>query len=184
MAVSIPRISMENLPPALAEALAPRVKRLGYLGEFFQVGALQPAPLLDFLHFTENAKKGLPQRLVELVALTASMVARNDYERHQHERLCVKLGFGEDWVRAVEALEPDALDDPSEAVVQRLVLAALRDWGHGVETQFEAVVEQLGPEATIALLFVIGRYLVHAMFVNTLGLRPPVPSIFDDGAHV
>ena len=31
------------------------------------------------------------------------------------------------------------------------------------------------------MLMVIGRYVTHALIVNTLALKPPVPSIFEDG---
>jgi hypothetical protein len=43
------------------------------------------------------------------------------------------------------------------------------------------VVASLGADGAVAVLFVIGRYLAHAAFVNALGIGPPVPSVFDDG---
>jgi hypothetical protein len=174
----IPRLTMEELDPQVAAALGPRVARLGYLGEFFQVGGNQPAPLLDFISYTENSKKGLPEKLVELIALTVSTRVENTYERHQHERLCLKLGFGDAWIKAVQALDPSLLAE-EEAAVQRFVLAALANWGHGTMPEIEALVDAVGPQATVAVLFVLGRYFVHALFVNALELRPPVPSIFE-----
>jgi hypothetical protein len=174
---------MEELDPKVAEALGPRVSRLGYLGEFFRVAGNQPAPLLDFINYTENSKKGLPEKQVELIALTVSTRVGNAYERHQHERLCLKLGFGEGWVRAVEALAPDQLADPAEAAIQRFVLKALSDWGHGVAAEVEALVDHLGPEGAVAVLFVLGRYFVHALFVNALEMAPPVPSPLAEPAH-
>ena len=183
--MTIPRLEFETLAPDLAKVLEPRVKRLGYLGEFFKCAGHQPAALLSFIDFTEHSKKALPQRLVEVIALTASAKLGNAYERNQHERLSVRLGYGSDWVAAVEALDPDGgasstLDD-ADRVVQRFVVAMLDRHGHGVEAELAAVVEAIGHEQAIAAMMVVGRYVVHALIVNTLALEPPVPSIFEDG---
>ena len=180
MSSRIPRLALDQLAPALAARLKPRVERLGYLGEFFQCAAHQPAALAAFVEFTEASKQGLDENLVELIALTAATRLGNDYERHQHERLSVRLGLGREWVAAVERCEPAALSD-REAIVQRYVLRAIDMHGHGVSDELAAVVEALGPEPAVAVMMVLGRYLVHALIVNSLGLAPPVPSIFEDG---
>jgi alkylhydroperoxidase family enzyme len=182
MSPRIPRIEMEALPPEVAEALGPRMRRLGYLGEFFKCAAHQPDALLAFMAFTEAGKGGLPERLVEVVALTAAVRAENAYERNQHERLSVRRGYGRDWVAAVERLEPhEAGLAPDEAAVQAYVLAALARSGHGSQAEFEAMIDAVGPEQAMAAMMVLGRYLTHALIVNTLALQPPVPSVFEDG---
>ncbi len=182
--MSIPRLEYEALAPDLAKVLEPRVKRLGYLGEFFKCAGHQPAALLSFIEFTENSKQALSDRLVEVIALTAAAKLGNAYERNQHERLSVRLGLGRDWVVAVESLDPGAaaskLGD-AERAVQRLVIAMLDRHGKGVEAELAAVVEAIGHERAIAVMMVVGRYVVHALIVNTLALEPPVPSIFEDG---
>ena len=103
----IPRLPPEALRGDVAEMLRPRVARLGYLGEFFRCAAHQPAALISFMALTEDLKRALPDRITETVALTVSAELGNAYERHQHERLSIKLGFGEDWIRAVESLQRD-----------------------------------------------------------------------------
>lgn len=178
---SIPRLDLDQLEPKLADQLRPRVERLGYLGEFFRCTAHQPDALRAFGDFTEAGKRSLPAQLVELVALTAASALGNDYERNQHERLSVRLGFGRRWVEAVEGLDPDALEDKSEQVVQRYVLAALQHHGKGVTAELDEVVDALGPEGAVGVMFVLGRYVTHALIVNSLALAPPVPSIFEDG---
>lgn len=45
----IARIELDDLPPPVATRLAPRVKRLGYLGEFFKCTAHQPEALAAFI---------------------------------------------------------------------------------------------------------------------------------------
>src|SRR6202046_4517751 len=98
MSDQIPRLSADEMPPALASFLRPRIKRLGYLGEFFQCTAHQPKALLSFLEFTEHLKHAIPNNLTEITALTVAVLMKNTYERVQHERLCRKLGFSEEWL--------------------------------------------------------------------------------------
>ena len=43
MRKKIPRLEMEELAPNVQETLGPRVKRLGYLGEFFKCSGHNPA---------------------------------------------------------------------------------------------------------------------------------------------
>jgi alkylhydroperoxidase family enzyme len=180
MSKRIPRLTADDLDPALAAALAPRVARLGYLGEFFRVMGHQPRPLRAFIEFTETAKEALDKRLVEVVALTAAVTLGNDYERNQHERLCLRLGLARDWVVRVERARPETLEG-EERTVQAYVLAALRDHGRGAEAEAEALVTALGHERAVAVMMVLGRYAMHALIVNSLALAPPVPSVFEDG---
>jgi len=177
MSERIPRLRMEELPAALAEALRPRVERLGYLGEFFQCAANAPDALLAFDVFTASLKRALPDRATEVVALTVATRLGNTYERNQHEQLCRRLGLGDLWIGAVEALEPDALGE-HDGAVQRLALAVVDRQGHDVRVELEAVIDALGGPAAMAVLLVIGRYVTHSLVVNALALRPPVPSIF------
>ena len=183
MSRGIPRLEYEQLEPELAATLAPRVRRLGYLGEFFRVAGHQPAALRGFVEFTESAKSALDKRLVELLALTVASHFGNQYERNQHERLAVRLGYGRDWVQAVERLSPD--DAPGltdiERLLQRFALLSARAHGRAGQDDFDEVVKALGPQAAVAVLLVITRYVAHAYMVNTLELDPPVPSIWEDG---
>ncbi len=183
---SIPRITFEELEPALAQALKPRVVRLGYLGEFFRCMGHQPAPLRAFVDFTESAKAALDKRTIEIIALTISTRKNNNYERHQHERLSVRVGFGREWVSQVEALRPDDahLLSDSEKALQRFVLAAIDERREESQALFSALVETRGHTTAIAILMVIGRYVAHAVMVTALGIAPPVPSIYEDGFDV
>jgi alkylhydroperoxidase family enzyme len=171
---------MNDLAPKVQETLAARVKRLGYLGEFFKTSGHNPDVLVPFMEMTEGLKKALPDRLTEVGALTVAGLMGNAYERNQHERLSEKLGFGRDWVAAVNRLDPDAAAGLSEEerAVQRLTLAVVERQGHAVEAEFDAVVDRIGPQQAMAVLFLIGRYVMHAYVVNALELAPPVPSIF------
>jgi len=80
MSAVIPRLSMAELDPDLAELLRPKVERLDYLGEFFQCTGHQPRALISFYTLTEDLKKALPDNLTELVALTIATKMNNAYE--------------------------------------------------------------------------------------------------------
>jgi hypothetical protein len=180
----IPRLAPEEWPPEVMAALRPRIERLGYAGEFFKCTAHQPAALVSFMTFTEDLKRALPDRLAEVVVLTVSTELQNAYERHQHERLCLKLGFEKGWIRAVEKLDPsnEAALSETERAVQTLTLAVLRRHGKDTGRELHAVTAAIGPAQAIAILMQIGRYVTHALIVNALELAPPVPSPLADEA--
>jgi alkylhydroperoxidase family enzyme len=182
MSKRIPRLEMNELAPNVQQTLAARVKRLGYLGEFFKCSGHNPGVLVEFMEMTEALKEALPDRLTEVGALTVAGAMGNAYERHQHERLSEKLGFGREWVAAVNRLEPDAKGPMSEEerAVQRLALAVVKRNGHDVDPELEAAIDLIGHQQAMAVLFLIGRYVMHAYIVNALNLAPPVPSIFAD----
>lgn len=181
----IPKLSQEQMMPELAALLRPRVERLGYLGEFFQYTAHQPKALMSFLIFTDDLKHALPENLTEVVSLTVAAVMGNDYERVQHERLSLKLGLGEPWVRAVlhGALavhrDGNATLSAVEGQVQKLAVAVVGRKGHDTQPELEAVIHGIGHEQAIAVLMLIGRYTTHAMIANSLALPPPVASPLD-----
>src|SRR5437870_9633349 len=177
----IPRLSFSELNPQLAEMLRPKVKRLNYLGEFFHCTGHQPRALMSFYSLTEDLKDALPDNITELVALTVAAKMRNSYERVQHERLALKLGFSEDWVREVLALEEKDRGriSPEELMVQRFCLAVLRRDGHETGAEFESVIKAIGHKDAVAVLMLIGRYVMHALIANSLALEPPVTSPLD-----
>lgn len=182
MSTAIPRFEFDQLSSRLQDILRPRVERLGYLGEFFKCAGNQPDILAPFMEMTEALKKALPDRLTELGALTVATIMANEYERNQHERLSRKLGFGEAWISAVERISPDLaieLED-NERAVQRLIIAVLGRNGLGVQSELDTVIDLIGPAAAVAVMFLVGRYVTHALIVNGLSLNPPVPSIFTE----
>lgn len=180
MSNKVPRLEFDDLDRRLAEALRPRVERLKYLGEFFKVMGHNPDVLRHFMDMTEALKSALPNNLTEVGALTVAAALSNDYERHQHERLCEKLGFARTWIAAVTALTPDSADelDETECLAQRLALAMLKSDWPAARTLFDRFVDSVGPAQATAFLMLVGRYATHAMVINVFDLAPPVPSIF------
>ena len=178
MSQGIPRLPAQDLIPELREMLGPKMDRLGYLGEFFQCTAHQPQVLMSFITLTEELKQALPNHLTEVVALSVAALLKNDYERVQHERLSLKLGFGEPWVRDLLSLKPDGRNSlgEEERSVQRLVMAMVSRNGHDTDRELEEVISAIGHESAVAVLMLIGRYVMHALIANCLNLAPPVSS--------
>lgn len=120
-------------------------------------------------------------KTVELVALTAAGVMGNIYEKNQHERLSEKLGYGRDWIGQVNELQADRgrhMTD-AECAVQKFVMAAIYRRGLDCTALFRDVIKAVGPEQAVGVLWSVGRCVMHAIFRNTLGLEPPVASIFE-----
>jgi alkylhydroperoxidase family enzyme len=175
----VPLIGIDELDPVVRQRLQSKIDRLGYLGVFFQLTAHQPEALAAFIDYTDATKKALPDDLAEVVALTVATATGNDYERHQHERLSVKLGLTKEWIASVERLDLDSADLTLEQrATQRWVLAVLKDHGRRTEAEVDSLVRGLGPKAAIAVALMCGRYVAHATIANSFGIRPPVPSIF------
>jgi hypothetical protein len=178
---SVPRVAWENFPEGLKAALKPKVDRLGYCGEIWQVGANLPKSMLSFCNMTEDLKDEIPMKLVELTALTCAGVMGNEYEKNQHEQLADKLGYGRDWIADVNKLNPTDAPKLSaeEQKVQKFIIAAIYRRGHDSAALFEDVVKAVGAKAATGVLLSIGRCIQHAIFRNVLELAPPVSSIFD-----
>lgn len=167
-------IPFEELDRELRALLAPRVERLGYLGEFFQLAAHQPDALAGFVRFSESLKSALPWRLVEIAALTVASETENDYERVQHERLALTLGMTEEELSAVlagEILPPRF--SAAEVATHELALNCARRIGRDGESRFVALRDATDQETAVGVLLVCSRYLAHANFVNTMDIGVP-----------
>ncbi|MDX1485802.1 MAG: hypothetical protein R3229_15130 [Alphaproteobacteria bacterium] len=178
----IPRIDFEDFAEDLKESLRPKVERLGYCGEIWQIGANAPKSMFQFCELTEALKEEIDMKLVELVALTAAGVMGNTYEKNQHERLADNLGFGREWIAQVNELqaEPGGHMTDAECAVQKFAMAAIYRRGHDCQDLFKEVIAAVGPEQATGILLSVGRCVMHAIFRNTLGLEPPVASLFEE----
>jgi alkylhydroperoxidase family enzyme len=178
----IPRIEFEDFGHDLKESLRPKVERLGYCGEIWQIGANVPQSMFQFCELTEALKSEIDMKYVELVALTAAGVMGNSYEKNQHERLANSLEYGRDWIAQVNELQAERgrhMTD-AECAVQKFAMAAIYRRGHDCQDLFKDVIEAVGPQQATGILLSVGRCVMHAIFRNTLGLEPPVASLFEE----
>jgi len=174
------RLSFDQLTPDLRALLAPRVERLGYLGEFYSVADHQPEVLAHFYRFTEALKDALPWRLTEVVALTVAARAGNAYERVQHERLALKLGMDAVTARALTRGEAEAAAglDSAEKAAARLAREMVDSLGQTAADALSELAESTDEEIAVGCALLAGRYLAHAAISNAFGLLPPVDSPF------
>ena len=70
-----------------------------------------------------------------------------------------------------------------ESLVQRLAVSVARRGGRDTTAEFEVVTKTIGPEKAIAVLWLIGRYMAHAVIVNTLNLAPPPVAVRQENAQ-
>jgi alkylhydroperoxidase family enzyme len=173
-------LDLADLPSPLRERLAPRVDRLGYLGAFFTHAGHQPDALLHFYEFTEALKAALPERVVEIIALTIAGDTGNAYERIQHERLALKIGMDADEVRALShgTLHAFPSFSPAERAAHTLATCVTRRFGSGCEPAFLRLKRVVGDEVAVACLLLAGRYVAHATVANVWRLELPVESPF------
>jgi hypothetical protein len=68
----IPRIPYEDFDPGLKEALRPKVERLGYCGEIWQIGANVPKSMLSFCNITEDLKDAISTKIWPTSSATAA----------------------------------------------------------------------------------------------------------------
>lgn len=173
----IRRLGFDELDPVLRDALQAKVERLGYLGEFFAVGGHQPAATAAFQAFTEALKAAVDPELTEAVALCVATLLDNAYERVQHERLAVALGFSREWVEAaVGQGDPGRLSEGARAA-RDLATAVVEGYGRGAAPALAHAVDVLGERDAVAVLLTVGRYVAHAVVSNTLELTAPVAGV-------
>jgi hypothetical protein len=174
----IPRIGLDEMPDALRATLEPRVTRLGYLGEFFQLAAHQPEALRLAIAYLDELKAALPPRLVEVVAITVSARTDNAFERVQHERVALRIGFTPDEVAALgggDGARCTTLSD-LERAVSDLAARGVASAGNDTPHDFAGVVELAGAATAVACVLLIGHYTGFCIAANTWELTPPVAS--------
>lgn len=175
------RHPLTELAASLQQELQPVVDRLGYFGEFFQVFGQVPSAMETFMGYTRSVKAPLSDAENELLALTVCASLGADYERIQHERLCVKLGIGLDWIAAASGRaghDPSWLSE-SEQGLRRLALAIVERHGKNCQDEISACVSAIGQIKTKAALLQITRFTAIATLCNCDQLALPVPSVFE-----
>ena len=174
------RLSLDEVEPALRAELEPTVARLGYFGEFFQVFGAISGAVTAFMSYTKAVKGPLADNENEVLALTVCAALGDSYERIQHERLSLRLGFDTDWIAAAEGRVGANMTRLSieETALRELALAVISAHGKGCQPAVAAATLALGSQKTAAALLQITRFMSIATLCNALELSLPVPSVF------
>lgn len=173
-------LALDEMPQALQEVLQPIYERLGYLGEFFQYTAHAPGVLNQFMAYTSELRSVIPPDLNELIALTVCTRLDFAYERNQHERLALRLGFSEAWIGRLTNRSQLAPLSEVQSDVQALVFAVLDDDTAAAREMLAPVIAHCGPEIAIAVLFQINRFSTICSVGKIFPVMTQVKSIFDD----
>jgi hypothetical protein len=176
----IRRLTLDEIEPALRVELEPTVARLGYFGEFFQVFSAIPGAINTFMSYTKAVKAPLADNENEVLALTVCAALGDSYERIQHERLSLRLGFDIGWIAAAEGRSEAnmSLLSTEETVLRELALSVISGHGKGCQAAVAAATSVLGSQKTTAALLQITRFMSIATLCNALDLSFPVPSVF------
>jgi alkylhydroperoxidase family enzyme len=164
------------MAPELQALLRARMERLGYLGEFFQLAAHQPQALASFVAYSEQLKQNLPERLVEVIALTVASETRNAYERVQHEHLALRMGFAPQEIAAVTrgTVEQSGAFSEAEITAAKLAACMVHSHGHACGSESDRLVALLGEATAVGCVMMAARYLAHSAMANTWRLAQPV----------
>lgn len=177
-------LTSEQLDPTVTGKLGPIIERVGYFGEFFAYAGHAPAVLAAFLDYTTTLKPHLPDRLNEVIALTVCARYRSPYERVQHERLSLRLGFPKAWIAELvsgrEAQISALAED--ERALRTLANAVLDRNGEDVEAELQNVARFLDPSQLVAALHQIVRLQGICIISNVFGLEAPAPSPIENPA--
>jgi alkylhydroperoxidase family enzyme len=128
----------------------------------------------------------LPVRLREIAVLRTAYLMDSPYELGQHRDVARTAGLSADEIDAITS-ESDWNEGrfaPTELAVLQLATELLTTSSAAAET-VDHVQGALGPEATVELLMVIGRYAGLALMLNALDVdldesaRLPIPPRHD-----
>ncbi|WP_156677708.1 hypothetical protein [Sphingomonas profundi] len=173
-------LSLEQIDPALRATLQPTVDRLGYFGAFFQYGGHVPDVLTGFMKYSGTLKAALPDDLNETIALTVCAQLDFAYERIQHERLSLKLGFAKDWVALLVGRPSHAALTSAQRAARDLALAIAGSRPEQARDALGRLAAEQGEAQAMAALFQASRFASICMVGKVLDMQLPVPSIFAD----
>jgi 4-carboxymuconolactone decarboxylase len=174
-------------PPILDEARLTAEQRSVFDGIRSGPRGLVEGPLRVWIHspaFAEPAQRlgafcrygtRLPARLSELAIVMVGAHWRSGFEWHVHAPIAARAGIAEDAIEAIRTGEDPRLTRPDELAVYGFCRELL-ETRLVSDRSYEMTVEQIGLEAVVELVGILGYYTLICMTIN--GFRIPVP----DGA--
>ncbi|MBO9376291.1 hypothetical protein GG804_05895 [Sphingomonas histidinilytica] len=179
---NISPLEFAEIGETLQKLFQPTVDRLGYFGDFFRYGSHAPDVLSAFMGLSVALKGAIPDDVNETVALTVCQAMDFPYERIQHERLSVKLGFDREWIAAMVGRPSAAETTPLQQAARALSIAIVEGRHDAARDAAEQVASLASPGLAVALLFQATRFMQVCAVGRTLGMQLALPSIFDSNA--
>jgi 4-carboxymuconolactone decarboxylase len=119
----------------------------------------------------------LPQRLSELAILIVGAHWQAGFEWHVHAPLAVKAGVEPAVAEAIRRGADPKLERKDEAAVHRFSVELLRR-KHVTDEAYAAAEGELGREALVELVGILGYYTLISMTINAF--KVPIPGVADD----
>lgn len=173
-------LTLDEIDPKLRETLQPTVDRLGYFGEFFQYAGHAPGVVTGFMQYSGALKGALPDDLNEAIALTVCTELGFAYERVQHERLSLKLGFDRAWIATMVGRSDEGVLTPAQEHARALSLAILADRLDDARGALAALASETSEAVAIAALFQVTRFRDVCVVGRLFDMKLPVGSIFSE----
>jgi hypothetical protein len=173
-------LRLDEVDPTLRDMLQPTVNRLGYFGAFFQYAGHAPAMLTGFMQYSGALKGALPDDLNETIALTVCTKLDFAYERIQHERLSLKLGFDRTWIATLVGRSDEEVLTTAQGHARTLAISFLAGESAEALGALDALAAETSEAVAMAALFQIARFRDICSIGRMLDMQLPVASIFSD----
>jgi 4-carboxymuconolactone decarboxylase len=144
------------------------------------VVGLKAADLGEELRF----RSALTPRQREIAILVVGAHWKAEFEFWAHAEEARKAGLGDDVIAAVRDGRTPELADRSEAIVAAVSAELVASGGIADET-YAVAVDELGPEALVDLVLLVGYYCMVSLTLNAfrVGLPPGIDPVWDAGRH-
>ncbi|MGY9016485.1 MAG: carboxymuconolactone decarboxylase family protein [Rhodospirillales bacterium] len=112
----------------------------------------------------------LPPRLSELAIITTARIWGSAYEWFAHSGIALEAGIDEEFVEALRQGKIPKFDDSQQKVVFEFAVT-LHVKRRVLDDQFNHVVDQIGKDAVVDLVGILGYYTLISMTLNVFEVQ-------------
>lgn len=168
--LDVTRLSHEQRAVYDAIVAGPRGKVAGPLAVWLESAGLadKAQALGAFCRYGST----LPARLSELAILTTAAFWRAGYEWHSHEPLALKAGIDPAVLVSLRTAQTPVFEKSDEQAVYDLA-RELFDTHNVSESTYRRAVTELGQQAVVELVGILGYYTLISMTIKTFEVAVP-----------
>jgi 4-carboxymuconolactone decarboxylase len=112
----------------------------------------------------------LPPRLSELAIITTARIWGSAYEWFAHSGIALEAGIDEEFVEALRQGKIPKFDDPQQKIVFEFAVT-LHVKRRVPDDQFNQAVDQIGKDAVVDLVGILGYYTLISMTLNVFEVQ-------------
>lgn len=164
----VPYVTQDDLDPDYRDLVVSSLQPGKTVNVYSAIGNNQEVlgGLRDFLGALWD-HSGLTDRQREIVILTVASEIGSAYEWHQHVNIATDAGLSEAEIGALARDDRESFSDDDRALVAYARAVAR---GRVTDALHEAVVEQVGEEATVGAASVAAGYVALGRIIQALGV--------------